>query len=177
MAPIGEDEDGLVSLAQAGDLKAFGALVRAYEPLLRRYVGRLTESGRADDVLQETFVRVWGGLRWLDDPRVFRTWVYRIATREALRVLKRESRRDEVQIDEALLERLEGEFREPGLRRDMERYLERISPAARVVVTAHYFDEMPLSEVGVICGVPLGTVKSRLASGLAQLRALIGSAR
>jgi RNA polymerase sigma-70 factor (ECF subfamily) len=175
MAPTGTDEQQLVRLAQAGDLKAFEALVRAYEAPMRRYVGRLAGASVADDVLQETFVRVWSGLRWLDEPQVFRAWIYRIATREALRVLKRESRREEVHVDETLLAQLVGEFREPTLRRDMERYLAQISPAARVVVAAHYFDELPLGEVSVICGVPLGTVKSRLASGLAQLRTLIRS--
>jgi RNA polymerase sigma-70 factor (ECF subfamily) len=46
----------------------------------------------------------------------------------------------------------------------------RLSPASRAVVTLHYLDELPLADVAAILDISLGTVKSRLAYGLAQLR-------
>jgi RNA polymerase sigma-70 factor (ECF subfamily) len=48
--------------------------------------------------------------------------------------------------------------------------LEQLSPASRAVVTLHYLEEMPLADVAAVLDVPLGTVKSRLSYGLAQLR-------
>jgi RNA polymerase sigma-70 factor (ECF subfamily) len=48
--------------------------------------------------------------------------------------------------------------------------MESISPASRAVLVLHYQEDLPLPEVAAILGIPLGTVKSRLASGLAAAR-------
>jgi RNA polymerase sigma-70 factor (ECF subfamily) len=45
-----------------------------------------------------------------------------------------------------------------------------LPPASRAVVSLHYFADLPLDEVADVLGVPLGTVKSRLAYGLSRLR-------
>jgi RNA polymerase sigma-70 factor, ECF subfamily len=88
------DDPALILRAQAGDLAAFEHILRALEPALRRYVGRLAGARPVTDVLQETFIRIWRGLGWLRDPNLFRAWAYRIATREAYRLLGRERQRD-----------------------------------------------------------------------------------
>lgn len=168
------DDTHLIVRAQAGDLAAFEQLVRAIEPALRRYVTRLTGArGAADDVLQETFVRIWRGLGWLREPALFRAWSYRIATREAQRFLRRELKREELTADESELEELAAPFADPAARLDLESALSRISPLARTVLVAHYFEGLTLEEVAAVAETPLGTVKSRLASGLKQARALM----
>jgi RNA polymerase sigma-70 factor (ECF subfamily) len=52
----------------------------------------------------------------------------------------------------------------------IERLIAQVSPAARAVITLHYLHEMPLAEIAEVMGVAIGTVKSRLAYGLAFLR-------
>lgn len=164
----------LILRAQAGDLAAFEGLLHTVEPQLRRYVGRLTgPRGAVDDVLQETFVRVWRGLGWLRDPALFRAWAYRIATREAQRFMRRELKGEELRADEAELTHLEAPFIAPATRLDLERTLEHISPLARTVIVAHYLEGLTLEEVAAVAEAPLGTVKSRLASGLKQARAFM----
>jgi RNA polymerase sigma-70 factor (ECF subfamily) len=49
-----------------------------------------------------------------------------------------------------------------------------LSPACRAVLVLHYFEEMPLNEVADVLGIAVGTVKSRLAYGLARLREILG---
>lgn len=172
MSPI--DDLHLIVRAQAGDLAAFEQLARAIEPALRRYVSRLV-SGRssADDIAQETLLRIWRGLAWLNEPALFRAWAYRIATREVQRLMGRERKLEESRADESELEALQAPFTDPARRLDLESTLTRISPLARTVLVAHYFEGLSLEEVAAAAEAPLGTIKSRLASGLKQARALM----
>jgi RNA polymerase sigma-70 factor, ECF subfamily len=172
------DDVRLVLRAQAGDLAAFEQVLRSLEPALRRYVGRLVGARPiTDDVLQETFMRIWRGLGWLRDPALFRAWAYRIATRETHRLLGRERHREELRADDAELEQLAAPFADPAIRLDLESVLMRISPLARTVLAAHYFEGLTLEEAAAVTEAPLGTVKSRLASGLTQARALMETPR
>jgi RNA polymerase sigma-70 factor (ECF subfamily) len=172
VSPI--DDHRLILRAQAGDLAAFEDLVRAIEPALRRYVGRLVGGrGVADDIVQETLLRIWRGLRWLNEPALFRAWAYRIATRETHRFMGRERKREETRAEESELDALQAPFTDPAERLDLESTLMRISPLARTVLVAHYFEGLSLEEVAAAVEAPLGTVKSRLASGLKQARALM----
>src|SRR5690348_10324617 len=92
---LSPDDIKAIVRARAGDVRAFEQLLRAIEPQLRGYLNRLL-GGRpiAEDVLQETFLRLWRGLGWLRDPSLLRPWAYRIATNEANRALGRESVRE-----------------------------------------------------------------------------------
>ena len=68
-----DDNIRLTIRAQSGDLRAFEQLLRGIEPSLNRYVRRMVGAkAPADDVLQETFVRIWRGLKWLRDPALLR---------------------------------------------------------------------------------------------------------
>lgn len=172
------DEVRLVLRAQSGDVSAFEALIVAIEPPLRGYLLRLL-GGRAgaDDILQEVFLRIWRGLGWLRDPALFRAWCYRIATREAHRAMRRESKHETLRADDSALDTLAAPFTDHETRLDAERRLAQVSPRARLVLVAHYFEGLSLEEISAATEAPLGTVKSRLASGLAQLRTLMSVGR
>ncbi len=84
-----EDESLLVLLIQSGDTAAFETmLLRLYEPL-HKYITRLVGVSIAEDVLQEVALRVFKNIQHLREPRAFRPWVYRIATRIAFVHLRR----------------------------------------------------------------------------------------
>jgi RNA polymerase sigma-70 factor, ECF subfamily len=153
-------ERRLVLRAQSGDRDAFDALLGGVTPALLRYVARVTgDAAMAEDVVQETLIAIVRKIAWLSEPSLFRAWAYRIASREAFRVLKQQrifaDRVEDVAFEEAPAD--------PWLR-------ERLLAASRAVITLHYFEEMPLAEVAAVLDVKPGTVKSRLAYGLAQLR-------
>jgi RNA polymerase sigma-70 factor (ECF subfamily) len=172
---VNPDDVKRIVRAQAGDVRAFEQLLRAIEPPLRGYVNRLVGAHPiADDIAQETFLRMWRSIGWLRDPALFRPWAYRIATNEAHRAMGRESMREETRADESVLDALQGEFADPARKLDAERCLAQVTPLARTVLVAHYYEALSLEEVSAVTGAPLGTVKSRLASGLGQLRALMG---
>ena len=157
----------LVLRAQSGDREAFDALLREAGPPLLRYVTRVTGNATlAEDVVQDCLVAIVRKIAWLSDPSLFRPWAYRIASRLAFRALKKERIFVESGDEAAYEERPE----DPWMRDRLLASLDRLSPASRAVVTLHYLDEMPLSEVAAVLDLNVGTVKSRLAYGLAQLR-------
>lgn len=161
----------LVLRAQSGDRAALEALLETVQGPLHRYVLGLTgDRSVADDVLQESLVRIYRKLRWLDDPGLFRPWAYRIASREAFRFLERQSKSQEREVDDSALEatpQIELGVPEPG---DLARLISQASPASRAVLLLHYQDDLTIEEVAGVLGIPPGTVKSRLAYGLRQLR-------
>ena len=160
-------ERSLVLRAQSGDRDAFDALLREIGPPLLRYASRVTgDAALAEDVVQETFIAIIRKLAWLNDPSLFRAWAYRIASREAFRLLRKHRRFtdpvEEIPVVEQPVD--------PWQRERLLASLERLSPASRAVVTLHYLEEMPLADVAAVLELPLGTVKSRLSYGLVQLR-------
>lgn len=161
--------------AQAGDIEAFDALLKTVQQQLFRYIYRLTgDSASAEDILQEVFLIIYRKILWLENPKLFRAWTYRIASREAFKFLKREKRWTEQIRDEKVLETIpfksEEEIYEPELIKEIPKLISEISPASRAVLILHYLDEMSLSETAEILDISLGTAKSRLAYGLKKLR-------
>jgi RNA polymerase sigma-70 factor (ECF subfamily) len=170
-------EAWMVLRAQGGDREAFDALLAAVQEPLFGFVAAVTgDRTLAEDVLQEVFVRIWSGLKWLRDPALFRPWAYRIAAREAVRHSRRERRRDALHDDAALdaLPVADAEPPDPWLLERLPRLLDRVSPASRAVLTLHYLHELSLAETAAVLGISAGTAKSRLAYGLRSLRGALG---
>jgi RNA polymerase sigma-70 factor (ECF subfamily) len=159
-------ERNLVLRAQSGDRAAFDELLRAIEQPLHRFISGIVPE-HADDVLQDVFITIVRKIAWLNDASLFRAWSYRIASRAAFRLLKRQRGRGEEPITEIATEIEEPD---PWQRERLLANVARLSPASRAVVTLHYLDELPLADVAAVLDISLGTVKSRLAYGLAQLR-------
>jgi RNA polymerase sigma-70 factor (ECF subfamily) len=162
------DERMTVLLAQQGDRGAMERLLERAQTRLFRYIaGVLASPGTAEDVLQETLLRIATRVRRLDDPDAFDAWAYRIASREIYRALGRaraphEPIADDLPASEPIPPRLTGD--------ELARMVDALSPASRAVVVLHYQEERSLEEIAAVLGIPLGTVKSRLAYGLRCLR-------
>jgi len=148
--------------AQCDDREALEALLRSVQPSLRRYLTGLAGATDADDLLQDVLVLIARRLGSLDDPKLFRPWSFRIASREAFRHLRKrrhwEGRHeDDTQLDDlpTPAERPSGELLRELLTSQT------ISSASRAVLILHFEEELTLPEVAAILDIPLGTVKSR----------------
>lgn len=87
----------LVERAIDGDTLAFREIVRRHSRLMRAYVARmLSSTADADDVVQDAFVVAWRQLPTLRDGSAVRGWLMRIASREALAVLRRRGREEPI---------------------------------------------------------------------------------
>ena len=167
-----EDEILLVLLAQRGDPEAFEKLLRGLYLPLRKYVTALVDSATADDVLQETSLRVYQNLKLLQEPKAFRMWVYRIASRIALLYLSREKRRRALENNS---EMFDSSPSMPALApEDIDceflRLIEQVSPASRAVLLLHYQQHLSLEQTATVLNIPVGTAKSRLTYGVTQVR-------
>ena len=157
--------------AQVGDRQAIEALLRNVQPMLTRYVGAIVGTADAEDVTQDVMVLIYRKLWMLTAPDLFRPWVYRIASRAAFHHLKRRRRwPDHLRDDEALDDLPAQDLAVGNPRMDELLQDPRVTPASRAVLALHFKEGMTLPEVAAILDVPLGTVKSRLAYGLATLR-------
>jgi RNA polymerase sigma-70 factor (ECF subfamily) len=161
--------------AQCGDHEALELLLRAVQPSLHRYLRGLVGAFHADDVQQDVLITVARKLSWLEEPKLFRAWAFRIASRAGFKHLKRERR---WLADDTRLADLAAPAPPPPdeLLRQLPT-MEGLSPASRGVLVLHFQEELSLLEVAAILEVPLGTVKSRLAYGLAALRKQLDSPR
>ena len=167
----GKQETWLALRAQAGDREAFDRLFRLLQEPLYRYIFSLVGArAPSEDVLQEVFILIYRKIRWLREPELLRPWVYRIATREAFKHLKRERRWTDKAEDESVLLDLPAPSRDDLAPEMITQLVERLSPASRAVIVLHYLHEMPLAEIAEVMGVAVGTVKSRLAYGLDMMR-------
>jgi RNA polymerase sigma-70 factor, ECF subfamily len=164
----------LVLLAQAGDRAALRELFRYLQAPLHAYLARLLGDGHiAEDVLQDVFVIVWRKLPWLREPDLFRQWVYRIASREAFRRVRKERFWARLRSEPRLATIPAAEPLEPVPREWLEALPDRlaaVTPSSRAVLLLHYLEGLTLDEVAAVLALPSGTVKSRLAYGLAALR-------
>jgi RNA polymerase sigma-70 factor, ECF subfamily len=158
--------------AQCDDREALEFLLHEVQPRLFRYVRCLVGVNDAEDVLQDALILICRNLAALHAPELFRPWMYRIANREAFRHLKKQKRRPDRE-QEGLVPLEELAIAPVAPSNELLDHLldsESVTPTSRAVLALHFQQELSLPEVAAILEIPLGTVKSRLASGLAVLR-------
>src|SRR5262245_27776078 len=139
----GTDQDaGWVIRAQCGDRAAMEYVLRHAEPPLRRFIVHLVGPTAAADVLQDVLTSMARKLSWLAEPRLFRPWAYRIASRAAFAHLRKEKRRGQFETQGEFLENLAIPERRPSdeqLRELLDSAV--LSPASRAVLTLHFQEE------------------------------------
>ena len=159
-------EDQLIAAAKQGNREAFRELVLMHYQGGINVVYRLSgEMPLAEDVAQETFIRVWTKLDTYRPVGSFRSWVYRIATNAALDILRR--RKEEVDIDEIPLS-APGSGVEHNLIRQQQAQIVRkavldLPPASRSVLVLREYEGLSYQEIADSLDIPIGTVMSRLA--------------
>ena len=164
--------------AQAGDESASRALYRHYHGfvfafLVRMLGGRRTE---AEDLLQETFVRVFGALPRFDasGPASLSTWILTIAYRLALNELRR--RRDIEPLSNLTLidtQTPDLELRRIRLQRRLIDAIRALAPDHRAAFLLRDYHDLSYDEIAVVLRIEVGTVKSRLFRARRHVRAAL----
>lgn len=155
--------------AQAGDRQALENLLIAVQHPLHRYLLRLAgNAALAEDLLQDVLLIICRKLGWLRDPELLLPWAYRIASRAAFRRLRAERTwREEALDDSSDFAAAPEQAMFDG---ELLQHIEELSPGSRAVISLHYLEELSLADISDVLELPLGTVKSRLGYGIAQLR-------
>ena len=146
---------------------AFRELVRDYGPLLHRHLFRmLPGAADVDDVLQNTMVKAYRNLGSFRAESKLSTWLYRIATNEALTWLRSQQRRSKrtssydpvtlASVSPAADVYFDGDAAQAQLRAA----LEELPPKQRAVFCFRYFDDLPYQEIAAITGTSAGGLKA-----------------
>ena len=172
------DDSGVVAQFLAGEKRAFNELVERYQTRLLNFVYRTTgDRERAEDLVQETFIRVYRHLHRFDQTKKFSTWIYTIASNLAKNELRNRSRNPLVlfqaikknwDADQRPLEwedntyRPDDLFRKRHLRRMVESAVSELPEHHRTVFVLREMEGKTYEEIADITKCNLGTVKSRL---------------
>ena len=157
------DPDGEpLERALAGDRRAFDQLVQDHAVRLRGFIARRVGSDAVDDVLQDTLVAGWTGLKRFDRRSGFKAWLYGIALHKCVDWARRRGRMSvEVPLAEGLagLQSPEALYAAAELRETVRGVLDRLPPPQREVLELYYYAELTLAEIAAVVGRNLNTVK------------------
>lgn len=165
--------NALVAEVKAGNQTAFAEVYDRYSGAINGVIGRfISDEAIAQDVLQDTFIKVWKNIRMYDDTKgSFFTWMLNIARNtsiDALRKLKKEGK-SEIQILETTVNSsttVQQNVGTIGLRQ----LVDRLPAEQQTMIEYLYFKGYTQQEVADELEIPLGTVKTRSRMAMAELR-------
>ncbi|HEX9853701.1 MAG TPA: sigma-70 family RNA polymerase sigma factor [Acidimicrobiia bacterium] len=173
-----EDVD-LIQRYLAGDVAAFGELMRAHEDRVFAVCLRMLRSREAAlDATQETFLTVFRKADRYKAEAAFSTWLYRVAVNTCYDQLRRSKRRHADSMPEHIDPpdiRAGDAFESVEVRPDIEAALQKIAPEFRAAVVLVDLEGLSLDTTADMLGVPVGTVKSRVFRGRRQLAEQLGN--
>jgi RNA polymerase sigma-70 factor (ECF subfamily) len=180
-----ETEGFSLTALQKGDPEEFSRLVDTYSnKIYHLAIKMLNQQQDAEDVLQETFVKAYRGLKTFDGRSKLSTWLFRIATNEALMVIRRK-RPDVISIDEPI-ETEEGELEPVQIfdwcclpesellseetREKLDAAVEKLPERLRVVFILRDINDLSTHETAEVLGLSDTAVKTRLSRARLRLR-------
>jgi RNA polymerase sigma-70 factor (ECF subfamily) len=173
------DEDARLCLmvlrCQAGDESAFAQLLHLFGGRTLAHLRTLVGDA-ADDVQQEVWLTVFRRIRTVSNPRAFRTWLYRATRHRAIDYLR--ARKREREIFEDVEEKTDWASAPEERPLDLAgasvaAVFDRLAPAHREALRLRYEDDLGYTEMALVLGCAIGTVRSRLHNAKRQLQALM----
>jgi len=177
----GPTDDRLMLLVhETGDHEAFSTLVERYQKPLYRYLYRFTgDRYAAEDLFQETFMRIYQARSAFNPKLSFSAWAYRIATNACIDRQKKKVHTHEKAAGQETISRQasphdspEGALLKQAKGQRVLELLTDLPEKYRAVLVMMHYQEMPLKAIASALDIPVGTVKSRLYKGFKQLTAL-----
>lgn len=182
------DED-LMEHFQAGYERAFNLLVTRYKDRLHNFLYRYTHDHQdCEDLVQETFLRVYRSRNSYERIARFSTWMYTIALNLAKSLYKKKKRmtlvtihKDESDPDDRPMkledstQLQDDSLHEKMCINELENALKELNEDFREVVVLRDVQQLSYEEISEITDLPMGTVKSRINRGRAQLQDLLES--
>ena len=144
---------------------AFNLIVRKYQERLYWHIRKFLVSHEdTDDVLQNTFIKVWKGLDSFREESQLFTWLYRIATNESLSYLKKKKKRNIIPFDvqNQVIANLKTDAYFEGDEMDIkfQKALRRLPPKQRLVFNMKYFENMKYEDISKILKTSVGALKA-----------------
>lgn len=182
LAVLAQEDGNVVARLQQRDPKALAELYDRYGGMIYRLVLRIVrDTGIAEDLVQETFLKAWNHAGSFDLERgAAGPWLLAIARNRALDYLRSQSRRgpNTVQFSETEHTSRFLDFPAEALRFELagkvNRALEQLTGEQRQTIQLAYFEGMSQSEIAERMGQPLGTVKTWMRRAMLRMREAMG---
>lgn len=146
--------------------QAFGKVIRHYsEPLYWQIRRIVIDHESANDILQEAFIKAWININHFRGDAKLSTWLYKIATNEAITHINRERNKQTSSLDDEdsfLINNLEADewFDGDDLRLELQRAINKLPEKQRIVFNMRYFDEMKYEDISEVLGTSVGALKA-----------------
>lgn len=183
------DEELILHFQKTNSIEAYNELVKRYKDPLMNFIFKFVGSRDvAEDILQETFFRLYRNKDYYTTVAKFSTWIYTIAANLAKTELRRRNRRSLFSIhgtnskdDEEITEyEIPDERYRPDFQTDsnlkyeiIQKALMKVKPIYRELIILRDIQELSYEEIAEITGLKIGTVKSRINRGRARLQELL----
>ena len=174
--PVVEADTDLVRRAADGDVRAFEALYRRHVKRIHGVVWRLVGGveARAEELVQDAFVKAWQSLAGFRQDSAFSTWMHRLAVNTALMDLRSRAGTQALETDDAVLEFHAAPNTRRDLGMDLEKVVARLPPRARAVLVLHDVEGWKHEEIATELGMAVGSSKAQLHRARGLLRGLLG---
>jgi RNA polymerase sigma-70 factor (ECF subfamily) len=175
-------DEAVVALVARSDDVALAELYDRYGRAAYGLASRvLRDDALAEDAVQEAFLAVWRGAdRFMPERGKASTWVLTLVHRRAVDLVRREERRRAEPIDDDAPVPAGGDTGEAAAVREQRRLVQaalgKLPPDQREALELAYYGGLTQSQLAERLGEPLGTIKSRMFTGLARLRDLLAEA-
>jgi RNA polymerase sigma-70 factor (ECF subfamily) len=160
--------------------KAFAVLLEKYQERLYWHIRKIVIGhDDTDDVLQNTMVKVWRSMGSFRAESGLYTWLYRIATNEALTFLKQKKKRTFapwVDVEQKISESLESDewFNGDEIQLKLQQAILKLPEKQRIVFNMKYFDEMKYEQMSGILGTSVGALKASYHHAVKKIKAMLG---
>lgn len=173
---LDEADRELIARCAAGERDAMASLYQRFHRRVFNLVARMAGPQEAEELAQDTFVRIFKGLRRFRGDAALSTWIYRVAMNVCLTHLSRRSRRAALREEYLHEPRLSPEApSSPWLRQHLEAALTSLPPGYRAVLLLHDVEGLNHQEISRILGCREGTSKSQLHKARTKMRELLGN--
>jgi len=170
------DESALIDEVLRGDMAAARRLYDAHLGAVFRLAMRVTgDPTLAEEAAQDTFIRVFRGLRGFRRQAALSTWIHQVALSSTFNLMRSHRRWQQrrAEVDEADQLAHETAHSEPDLRDKLYAAIEALPEIYRSVFVMHEFEGRDHEQIGALLGIPSGTSKARLSSARLKLRAAL----
>jgi RNA polymerase sigma-70 factor (ECF subfamily) len=145
---------------------AFKEIIKKYQERLYWHIRKIVIIHEdSDDILQNTFIKIWKGLEhFREDSKLF-TWLYRIATNESLTFLKQKKKKQFVpffDVENLLINKLESDeyFNGDQIQKKLQKAILKLPEKQRLVFNMKYFEEMKYEDMSEILDTSIGALKA-----------------
>lgn len=195
LALIQATDHDLVALAASGSEKAYRELLDRYQrPVFSLIYRMVRDRERAEDLAQETFVKVFNHIGSFNPKYKFSSWIFKIASNLTIDAIRRkeldtvslDGSRNASTADEVDATRITVESRDENpeefveakeLGEEIERAIGLLRPEYRTAIVLRHVEGRPYEEISEIMGVPLGTVKTYIHRARGELKETLAHLR